>query len=182
MNYRAETKSGKPYVIRKARRNDAAALLELVLSVFKTSDSTTLTNYEEFTLTVEEEEEFISDMNEKKDNCVLIIAEDGDGKLLGNLSFHGYSRKKAKHAGVFGMGILKEYQNQGIGRELLKVLLEWAKEHPIIERVELSVATNNPRGMHLYESVGFKQEGYKEKAMRLNNGEFVDVVLMYCFT
>ncbi len=177
MHIKDTTKTGKPFIIRKAIKSDAKNLVEFASLTFKTSDATTLTSNGEFNLTTEQEEEFIQKMNEDTDNCICMIAEQS-GQIISLLGFHGHQKRKAKHTGEFGISVHPDLQDQGIGRKMIIALIDWARSHPIIERVELSVSTNNPRGIYLYESLGFEREGYKKKAMKLDTGEYTDVILM----
>jgi ribosomal protein S18 acetylase RimI-like enzyme len=56
---------------------------------------------------------------------------------------------------LLGIGIIDEYQNVGLGRILLRLMIERAK-HLNLDRVKLGVFDDNPRAIHIYESVGFQ--------------------------
>ena len=53
------------------------------------------------------------------------------------------------------MSILPNYQNQGIGKQLLEKIFAHAKEQGI-RRVQLSVWSDNSQAIHLYEKMGFE--------------------------
>ncbi len=180
MNKKCMTKNGVSFTIRQPRLDEAQKVVDFATFIFSVVDDTTLTSNGEFNMTVEQEEDFLRKMNEESDNSIVLIAE-LDGEIASLMGFHGYSKRKAKHSGVFGISVLPKYHDQGIGRMMIETLLEWAREHPIVERVELSVSTNNPRGIHLYRSLGFEQEGYKKRSMRLDSGEYVDTIDMVLF-
>lgn len=80
------------------------------------------------------------------------------------------------HAGWLGMGVLKEYRGQGIGRALLHQTLAAAKQRGM-ERVELSVFASNIPAIHLYEKFKFEFEGRKKKARKLD-GSYDDIIVM----
>ncbi len=84
------------------------------------------------------------------------------------------------HCGSLGMGVHKDYRRQDIGFELLDTTIKAAERYGL-ERVELEVYTSNTIAIHLYEKYGFKTEGVKHKARKLD-GEYYDVQLMAYFT
>ena len=56
-----------------------------------------------------------------------------------------------------GIGVVREYRRQGIGRDLLRALLDRARASGL-QRVSLSVETDNP-AQHLYTALGFRTVG-----------------------
>lgn len=179
MNAKHYSKKGKEIIIRKAIRQDAKELVDFANLVFDTSD-TTLTSSGEFRFTEKTEADFIDNMNIVSDNSIMLVATHDD-KIIGMLGFHGSRFRKNKHTGIFGISIHPLTRNEGIGKILITTLLIWAKEHPIIERVELSAFSHNDNGLHLYRSLGFEEEGRKKKAAKLKDGSYVDMILMNQF-
>ncbi|MFC0524659.1 GNAT family N-acetyltransferase [Pontibacillus salicampi] len=108
-----------------------------------------------------------------------VIAEIG-GYLVGAIEFRNGEKQKISHQGSFGMTVMPEYRNSGIGRILLDALIQWAQENPYIEKVCLEVMEDNHGAIHLYESFGFEEEGRKRKAVKLNRG-YQDLILMALF-
>lgn len=82
-----------------------------------------------------------------------------------------------RHVGVLGMGVLKEYRGQGIGRRLLECALEHARKYNGVEKVELEVFKSNTPAIALYEKLGFKYEGERIRARKLD-GQYDNIVLM----
>lgn len=80
------------------------------------------------------------------------------------------------HAGLLGMGVVKEYRGQGIGSALLRQTLDEAR-HGGLERIELSVFASNITAIHLYEKFKFQTEGRKKKARKLD-GNYDDIMMM----
>jgi ribosomal protein S18 acetylase RimI-like enzyme len=80
------------------------------------------------------------------------------------------------HTGLLGMGLLAPYRGRGLGRQLLDQALQQARDRSF-ERVELMVRSPNSRAIRLYAQVGFREEGRKRDAVRLDNGS-EDEVLM----
>ncbi|HPN81424.1 MAG TPA: GNAT family N-acetyltransferase, partial [bacterium] len=61
-------------------------------------------------------------------------------------------------------------------QKLMNRLFSWAKRQGI-KRIELEVWSNNRPGLAFYERLGFKPEGIRKKAYRVNN-RFVNGILM----
>lgn len=84
---------------------------------------------------------------------------------------------KQRHVGTVGIAIHDDFQNRGIGRALLQALLDIADNYLGLIRVELEVFEENPRAHHLYETLGFAEEGRRRKAV-FRNGKYFDTILM----
>ena len=82
-----------------------------------------------------------------------------------------------RHVGVLGMGVLGNYRGQGIGRTLLEMTLDHAKNINGLEKVELEVFESNLPAIKLYAHLGFKIEGVREKSRKLD-GRYDNIVLM----
>lgn len=79
-----------------------------------------------------------------------------DGKVVGNI---GYEMKAENHAEITGLMVDPRYQNQGIGREALAVILDELKG---FKRIELVTHPENDRALSLYQSLGFHIESRVE--------------------
>ena len=83
------------------------------------------------------------------------------------------------HCGTLGMGVLSDHRGKGIGTRLIEDALYAAKEFGF-ERVELEVYVSNVSAVKLYETRGFKYEGVKRKARKLD-GKYDDILIMALF-
>jgi ribosomal protein S18 acetylase RimI-like enzyme len=90
------------------------------------------------------------------------------------LSFEGMT-----HVGRLGMGVKAGFRGLGIGKALLKAILNRAFAQGL-ERVELEVFRSNESAVRLYEAHGFLQEGVKVNARKLD-GKTDDVLLFARF-
>jgi len=77
------------------------------------------------------------------------------------------------------MALLPEYRARGIGKKLLLTTLKKAKANGI-ERVELLVYKSNDVAKTMYEKIGFKIEGIRHKAMKID-GKYYDDCIMSLF-
>ncbi|MFS0553981.1 N-acetyltransferase family protein [Brevibacillus sp. 179-C9.3 HS] len=159
--------------IRTVHIEDAAAILTLQRDVFGEGDYFIAVS-EEYNKTIEQQLEWIQCVIDN-DRETMFVAEI-DGELVGMIVFSSQARKRS-----ITMMLHKEHRNKGIGKALLKELLAWAKQHPLIEKVSLGVFSTNLRAIALYNSMGFVEEGRKVKEFKLADNEYADDVLMYQF-
>ncbi|MCH7321616.1 GNAT family N-acetyltransferase [Solibacillus sp. MA9] len=108
----------------------------------------------------------------------LVVAE-SRGQIVGMIVFRSKSTKRLSHTGSFTAMVKKEYCNQGIGKLLIKELLNWAEHNTLIEKVSLGVLSTNQRAIELYKSMGFVEEGRKIKEVKFSDDFYVDDILMY---
>jgi len=161
-------------IIRKALEYDANELVNYLDSISKESDYLTF-GEGELGRTIEQEEEFIKITN-NKNNSLFIVAE-MDGKIIGNLNFQAGQRKRIAHTGEFGVSVLKEYWGNGIGKELIKYLIEWSKNSGLIRKINLRVRTDNTIAIKLYKKFGFLEEGIIKRDFLIDN-KFYDSLSM----
>lgn len=84
---------------------------------------------------------------------------------------------RLRHVGGLGISVARHWQGRGVGRELMRRLLDWADHWTPYLRVELSVFVDNAAAIRLYESCGFVHEG-RLRAYALRDGQYADVDLM----
>jgi RimJ/RimL family protein N-acetyltransferase len=66
---------------------------------------------------------------------------------------------------------------KGLGKEVTSALVAYGFDELNMNRIELSVIASNTRATHLYEVLGFVQEGLRRQA-QYRAGEYLDVILM----
>ena len=169
-----KTKFGNEVVIREAKSSDANGLIDCIKTYLK-SNFIPLTP-EEFSPTLEEQEEWISNYIYGK-NDLLLIAEH-KGQIIGNIDLTIHHRKMLNHTGYLGMGIHEDWQNQGIGTILLERLIEWSDIQPEIEILWLQVFGNNEKGIRIYQKNGFVEDGRQKEFIKNMNGVYIDNVIM----
>ena len=107
---------------------------------------------------------------------VQMIAVTPDDAVVGWCDIIRSTLEGFRHAGRLGMGLLPAYRGRGLGRRLAVQAIVAAR-HAGIERVELDVFASNTRAIDLYAALGFKTEGIKRRARKLD-GEYDDNVFM----
>ncbi len=73
-----------------------------------------------------------------------------------------------RHSCEFGIGVLKEHRNKGVGTRLIERLTLWAQQKDL-RRLELSIIENNLAGIRLYRRLGFCEEGRRIGAVKVGN-------------
>lgn len=100
-----------------------------------------------------------------------------NGNIVGIANYRVDSRTKMSHRAKIGISVLADYQNKGIGKQLLASMIEYLEQQKQIELVELEVACENKVAIHLYEKYGFKKIGKLPKFFRLDN-DYMDFIMM----
>jgi RimJ/RimL family protein N-acetyltransferase len=97
-------------------------------------------------------------------------------RIIGRAVFTYSERPSAKHRAEFGIVVHDDFQDQGIGTELTKFMLDIARRHGLM-KVTLEVFSNNKKAIYVYEKCGFIHEGLLKNHYFFRE-RFYDVVLM----
>lgn len=125
--------------------------------------------------TVEQQSKSIERMLSEP-NKMIFVAET-ENKLVGFLAVIGGDVKRNRHSANVVLGVLEDYQGQGIATKLFNKAFEWAKEVGI-SRLGLTVMKGNDKAFNLYRKMGFVLEGERVQSLRVN-GEFVNEYYLY---
>ncbi len=94
-----------------------------------------------------------------------------DGRVVGWADITPASSPRQAHRGFLGMGVIKDVRGQRIGSQLIKRALEHSKDHGL-EKVELSVYTENLNAINLYRKFGFSEIGVIKHYRKLKDRYF----------
>jgi ribosomal protein S18 acetylase RimI-like enzyme len=89
------------------------------------------------------------------------------GNIIGWSDITPLDRPIFSHIGTLGMGVLAAYRGQGIGKALLKTVLEKAHTKGLT-RIALTVREENTQAINLYEQFGFVIEGLHKNAVKID--------------
>lgn len=161
-------------VFRKAVPEDASNIVTFYNYV---GGETSYLSFEkdEYPMSVEEQEEEIRALENNQTNMML-LAMDGE-EITGIATIHSTHKIKARHDGELGIVVAKKYQNQGIGSELIRRLIGWAKENGVTTRLSLDTRADNITAVSLYMKFGFEIEGCRKNSTLLN-GKYYDLYVM----
>ena len=169
------TLNNKEIILRSARLDEAQMLIDYLKTV---SGETRflLCEPDEIEFTKSQEEEFIKGHNESKDAQMILAFVDGE--YAGNCSFESKARRRrACHRAEIGIALYQKFTGFGLGRLMLKVLLEEIRKCGF-SQAELTVVSGNTRAYHLYESLGFRECGRIPDANRYEDGTYGDDIFM----
>ena len=159
--------------IEKALPTDAASLLAYLKQIGGETDNLTFGS-EGLPFTTEAEAAFLTGLEKSRDGIMLVAK--ADGKIIGNASLSRLPRRMA-HRGDLAVSVAKEYWNKGIGTELLKHTLSFARENGF-EVLDLQVRSDNLTAIHVYEKLGFQKLCTYPKFFKIGD-QYVDFEYMY---
>ncbi len=99
-----------------------------------------------------------------------------DHQLLGEVVINEIDHD-SRQAGFRICLFRSDWFNQGIGSEATRLVLEFAFGSLHLHRIELEVYDYNPRARHVYEKLGFVQEGVKRDGVFIRD-RYHNVILM----
>jgi RimJ/RimL family protein N-acetyltransferase len=97
------------------------------------------------------------------------------GELVGVCSLEDLN-PAVRSAGL-GIWIGKAYWDKGYGTDAIRTLCRFGFQEMNLQRIGLSVYDVNPRGVRIYEKIGFKEEGRARRAHFID-GRHIDVIRM----
>lgn len=170
-------KNGDHVTLRSPEVGEGEKILRVVQAILKTSDHL-MTEPDEFSYTIEQEDQMISRHLEHPDK--IVIVPEVSGQIVGMMDFSVGSRRRNSHAGEFGLSLMKEYRGRGIASKMLDALIQWAGANPRIEKVNLRVHAKNIGAIALYERRGFSIFGREVRGVKLQNS-YDDLLMMTRF-
>ncbi len=115
------------------------------------------------------------------DEKLFLVAETEDGEIAATCGCsYSKGRRRARHIGEIAVSVRQDFWRQGLGRRLMTIQLDWCREHQI-EKLNLTVDTQNTRALGLYLSLGFVVEGTLRHEGKLADGTYRDVYAMAKF-
>ena len=164
------------YTIDRITPEDAKDLLEYFKLIGGESDNLSF-GKEGLPFTIEQEQKYIVDNINFIENALFIAKKDGE--IIGNSSFSSLSGRYS-HRGEISVTVLKQYWNCGVGSELIKQAIKFAKECSEIEVISLEVRSDNISAIALYRKFGFEQIGHYRKFMKINEAYYdADLMNLY---
>ena len=114
---------------------------------------------------------------EKLPQGVYSLIAEIEGEIVGQIGLHLEQNQRRRHVAGFGMAVKDDYQGKGVGNKLLSSAIDLAENWLNIQRLELTVYTDNDAAIALYKKNGFVIEGESSK-FAFRNGDFVSVYHM----
>lgn len=90
--------------------------------------------------------------------------------LVGIVGFFRERSIKKNHKGIiWGVYVAPEARGSGVARSLMEAAIARAKTIPNVERLQLSVMSQNQSARRLYASLGFEHYGTEINALKVND-------------
>lgn len=104
-----------------------------------------------------------------------ITAVDEKGDVVGHFIVR-YPRENDDSSVRFGFVIISpDLRGKGCGKEMLRLGIEYVKEHLTASRIDLGVFENNESARHCYEAAGFKAYGTRESKLPIGTWNCIDM-------
>ncbi len=145
--------AGESFIIREAKPEDAADLLEYTRQIGSETHNLTF-GPEGIPFSVEEERRFLESMQSSK-RSKIYLALDG-AEIVGNATIQSYARKRTQHRANIALSVKMSHWRQGIGSALMQHMIDFARTLEV-ELITLEVLSENKRAISLYEKFGFKK-------------------------
>lgn len=116
-------------------------------------------------------------LSENVDSVYYLVAIIDD-RIVGMVHVATFPhRPRRRHAGAIGISVHADWQGKGLGKELMRAIIDFADNWLNLTRLELEVYADNEAAIHLYERFGFEVEGtLRQHAFR--DGQYVDSKMM----
>lgn len=129
-------------------------------------------------LTRLEESEFLTqELKDMKAGIKSHIVVEVDGRYAGSAQIRPQELRRKKHGADIGMSLAKDSRDQGIGTELLTVLIQEARRMGF-RLLTLGCFENNDIALHVYRKMGFKIAGIIPESIHYKES-YVGEVIMY---
>lgn len=170
-----ETRDGCRFVVRSARPAEAGRVLDHAWALHREEPQLAFEEADEFSLGVERLRAQIEHL-ERADNGFFLVAE-SKGRVAATLSVAGGRLRRTRHVGEIGLSVAAPWRRRGVGRALLEIAIEAARQSGVLRRLTLQVFATNEAALALYATAGFAVDGRRPGHVRLN-GRDVDLVFM----
>ncbi len=169
-----ELKNGLMLNIGKAKKEDAAAIIEYLNVVGGESDNL-LFGADEFNISVSEEEDFIENFS-SSDTSAIFIGKVGD-EIASVATIMSAQRARISHQADVAISVKKKFWNNGIATNMMSEIISFAKQNKKTEILHLGVKEDNTSAIYLYEKMGFEKIGEYKNFFKIQ-GEYHTEILM----
>ncbi|MBW6409101.1 GNAT family N-acetyltransferase [Clostridium weizhouense] len=154
------------YIIDKMYKDDWDKVLKIYSKGIKTGNAT-----------FEKELPTWNDWNNNHIKSCRLVAR-LDKNILGWIALSPTSGRPV-YSGVAEVSIYidEKYRRKGIGEHLLKYLIELSEKNQFWT-LQSAIIKENLSSIKLHEKCGFRKIGIREKIAKMNNSEWMDVILL----
>ncbi len=165
------TLTGERIILRPITINDAQAMF----ASLSDAESMRLTGTQQ-TFTLDQVQQYCQRIAEADDRVDYAITLKEDPTYLGEVVLNDIDWQN--RAANFRIALASEKLfGNGYGTEATQLIVHFGFRTLKLHRIELEVYDFNPRAQHVYEKVGFVQEGVRRDAL-LWNGRYQNAIIM----
>ncbi len=115
-------------------------------------------------------------MEEKNKARKKVFLAVEDEKIIGYLAITRSRLERLTHVAKLTLGVLEEYQRQGVATKLLEHAENWAEENDI-KRLELTVVEDNEPAVGFFEEMDYDDEGTRKGSVK-HEDDYIDEIYM----
>lgn len=171
---KVKLKNGAQLILRKATAKDAKDIIEYLNTIGRESNNL-LFGEGEFKLTIEQEIEYIENINKDKNSLMLLGVI--DNKIVSVSQICSESSQRIGHNSELAISVKKEYWGNRVGSFAIEQLIKFAKDTKSIKNISLGVKEDNINAIKLYKNHGFIKIGVHKDFFNIN-GDYYDEILM----
>jgi RimJ/RimL family protein N-acetyltransferase len=120
---------------------------------------------------------FILDSLKSQHSALFILKDMTTREIYAHIHIKSGQTARNAHRAEIYIGVLKQFQGIGIGKKLMEIADFWGKKEGL-ERLQLSVFSNNIKAIEFYKKLGFIEEGALIDAIKMENGAYYNEVFM----
>ena len=171
-------KNGLKVILKSPEISDAPKMVDCIIEVTKTTDylNGLPEDYQKYLDDMKKEEAFLEGINSSDDSYMIAVFY--QDIIIGSCALNFGTMIKTKHRGTIGIAIRKEYRGLGLGSILFDEIINIAKNRESATQLELGVIKDNIIAKKLYISKGFVKTGDVPRALRLQDGTYLDEEMM----
>jgi RimJ/RimL family protein N-acetyltransferase len=158
--------------IRPAEPGDATALVKLALEVGSETEGWLISAGE--WRSAADERRYLRSIRGYQ-SAAVFVAENSEG-IVGRLSITRDPHPASEHVADLGLMVRRDRRREGVGTALMTTAEEWARGAGV-RKLELHVFPHNEAALRLYRSLGYEQEGFRQRHYRREDA-FLDAILM----
>jgi RimJ/RimL family protein N-acetyltransferase len=160
--------------IREATKEDAQHMIDFYNVVGGETDFLSF-GANEFKRDLQEYEDYITATSNEPNSIMLLALIDSE--IISIATINSSQKERTKHVGTLGIVISKKYTGLGLGKILMKDLIDWAKRNGVTKKISLVTNENNKVAIELYKKLGFEVEGFLKKDNFIR-GSYSNTVMM----
>lgn len=173
---KGKSTNGTSFTIRYPKATDVVGVWKYIN---KLSKEKTYIRFQGEEIPLEDEEKYVKECLKKiSENKSVVLFLIVDNKIHGicGVDLHD---KTENHIASLGLSVDRSVRGQGLGKELLEVIIEEAKKKlKGLHIIKLDVKHPNTIAINLYKQLGFEQYGHLPHGT-IHQDEFVDMIFMY---